>query len=76
MKNIPYEKTYINITLRRHMITIISPKKKHALTTITGLERGETINAKRSSVVKERKRGGGALTGKLNEMEDIYIPSF
>lgn len=38
MKNIPYEKTYINITLRRHMITIISPKKKHALTTITGLK--------------------------------------
>lgn len=75
MKNIPYEKTYIDITLRRHMITIISPKKKHALTTITGLERGETKNAKRSSVVKERK-GGGALTGKLNEMEDIYIPSF
>lgn len=73
MKNIPYEKTYINITLRRHMI---SPKKKHALKTITGLERGETKNAKRSSVVKERKRGGGALTGKLNEMEDIYIPSF
>lgn len=75
MKNIPYEKTYINITLRRHMITIISTKKKHALTTITGLERGETKTAKRSSVVKERKRGG-ALTGKLNEMEDIYIPSF
>lgn len=59
MKNIPYEKTYINITLRRHMITIISPKKKHELTTITGLERGEAKNAKRSSVVKERKRGGG-----------------
>lgn len=65
MKNILYEKIYINIILRRYMIIIILLKKKYVLIIIIGLERGEIKNVKRLSVVKERKRGGGGVDWKV-----------
>lgn len=76
MKNIPYEKTYINITLRKHMITIISPKKKARINNNYRFRKGRNKKRQKVKCCKRKKEGEGALTGKLNEMEDIYIPSF
>lgn len=75
MKNIPYEKTYINITLKRHMITIMSPKKAR-INNNYRFRKEKSKTAQRSSIVKEKMEGGGGLTGKLKEMKELYIPSF
>lgn len=52
------EKTYINITLKRHMITNMSPKKAR-INNNYRFRKEKSKTAQRSSVVKERMEGGG-----------------
>lgn len=59
MKNIPYEKTYINITLKRHMITNMSPKKGR----INNNYRFRKGKSKNRSKVKSCKRKNGRGRG-------------